>query len=144
MDCKANIVDFTKSISKKYRPEIPKIISHYNFSLTSAVSLEEQRSLIDLGLCRTPDDEEKLLHSLFEKNDVSENIKYLRTGINGLFDIWGTKYSMMLTMTVGYGPISTVSYGTEQFYLTNTFYVKRAECYAEVIRKLKENNEDLA
>ncbi|KAI7905685.1 uncharacterized protein BX663DRAFT_484161 [Cokeromyces recurvatus] len=114
-DCKENIIDFTKPISRMYKSVIPMIISHYNFSLTSAVTLEERRILIDLGLCHTLDDEEKLLRSLFENNNVSENIKHLRTAINGLFDIWRSKRLN-----------------------------DRAECCSAVIKKLKETNKDLA
>ena len=66
-DCKDKIVDFTKPIAKRFKPAIPKIVEHYNFSLASAITLEERRILIDLSLCRIIDDEEKLFGSLFQK-----------------------------------------------------------------------------
>jgi hypothetical protein len=67
---------------------MPKIIEHYRFHLESAITLDEQQILIDLSSCRNSGDEEELLGSLFKTSDVSENIKYTRTAINGLFDLW--------------------------------------------------------
>ncbi|EIE89934.1 hypothetical protein G6F47_001311 [Rhizopus delemar] len=130
--------------SKNFKPAIPKIMNHYNFSLASAITLEERRILIDLSLCRTIKDEEKLLSSLFQKNNVSENIKYLRAAINGLFDIWRSK---RLNDTNNEGWLRSNLYSfiwDRAFLFDETFYVKRAECYSAVFRKLKDNNEDIA
>lgn len=143
-DCKDSVVDFTKPISRKFRPAIPKIVEHYKFDLESAITLEERRVLIDLSLCRNSHDEEKFLSSLFKTSNVSENIKYIRTVINGLFDVWR---SARLTKTNDEEWLRSNLYSflwDRAFLFDNTFYVKRAECYSAVIKKLKENNKDLA
>ncbi|KAI8049308.1 hypothetical protein BDF21DRAFT_351352 [Thamnidium elegans] len=107
-DCKNNAVDFTKPISKKFRPAIPKIVEHYILYLESAIILEERRVLIDLSLC-----------------NVSENIKYIRTVINGLFDIWR---STRLTKTNDEGWLRSNVYSfiwDRAFLFDDTFYIKR-------------------
>ncbi|GAA5800663.1 hypothetical protein HPULCUR_006099 [Helicostylum pulchrum] len=143
-DCKNGVLDFTKPISKKFKSAIPLIISYCKFNLTAAITLEERRILIDLNLCCTGEDEEKLLNSLFKKSNLSENIKYLRTAINGLFDIWQSK---RLNDSNDEGWLRSNLYSfiwDRAFLFDDTFYVKRAECYSAVIRKLKENNEEVA
>jgi hypothetical protein len=105
--------------------------------------LEERRILLDLALCRNSDDEGELLSSIFKTSDVSENIKYLRTAINGLFDIWR---SGRLNHNNDEGWLRSNLYSfiwDRAFLFDQTFYVKIAECYSAVIKKLKENNEDI-
>lgn len=95
-------------------------------------------------MCRNSDDEEKFLSSLFKTSNVSENIKYIRTAINGLFDVWRSE---RLTKTNDEGWLRSNLYSflwDRAFLFDNTFYVKRAECYSAVIKKLKENNKNLA
>lgn len=143
-DCKDNVVDFTKPISKKIRPVISKIVEHYKFHLESAIILEERRILIDLSLYRNSDDEEEFLSSLFKTSNVSENIKNIRTTINGLFDVWRSE---RLTKTNDEGWLRSNLYSflwDQAFIFDDIFYVKRTECYSAVIKKLKENNKDLA
>ena len=72
------------------------------------------------------------------------NINYQRTAINGLLAIWRSK-RLNDANDEGWLWLNLYSFIWDRAFLfDNTFYVKRAECYSVVIRKLKENNEDLA
>jgi hypothetical protein len=126
-DCKDNILDFTKPISKRFKKVIPGIITHYKFSLESAITLQERRVLVDLSLCSDESGQEKLLRVLFETNSMTENMKYLRTAINGMFDLWRSK---QLNDTYDEGWLRSNLYSfvwDRAFLFDETFYVKRAE-----------------
>ncbi|KAI9266620.1 hypothetical protein BDA99DRAFT_558678 [Phascolomyces articulosus] len=74
------VVDFTKSITRRFQ-----------LKLQSAIILEERRVLMDLSVCKSVSDDQ-LLQELFQaKTDTTENIKYLHSAINGLFDAWRSK-----------------------------------------------------
>lgn len=49
-DCKKGVVNFTKPISKKFKPVVPVIARYDQFGLKSAITLEERRVLIDMTL----------------------------------------------------------------------------------------------
>ncbi|KAI8138754.1 hypothetical protein BJV82DRAFT_629506 [Fennellomyces sp. T-0311] len=138
--CRNGVIDFTKSITARFRPALPKITKHYKFLLEAAVTLEERRVLMNLSRCKTLGDEEQLIQSLFSNSSQSENVKYLRTAINCLFDIWRSK---RLEARNDEGWLRSNVYSNiwdRAFLFDDYFYVKRAECYSAVIKKLKEQD----
>ncbi|CEJ02189.1 hypothetical protein RMCBS344292_16202 [Rhizopus microsporus] len=143
--CKNNVVDFTKSIPRTFRKAVPGIVTHYKFYLESAITLLERRILVDLSLCKDENEQEKLLNTLFtQTNSITENIKYLRVAINGLFDLWRSK---RLNDSNDEGWLRSNFYSfiwDRAFLFDETFFVKRAECYSAVIKKLQGQNEDIA
>ncbi|KAG1408602.1 hypothetical protein G6F58_009468 [Rhizopus delemar] len=143
--CKNNVVDFTKPIPRAFRKAVPGIVTHYKFYLESAITLPERRILVDLSLCKDENEQEKLLNILFtQTNSMTENIKYLRVAINGLFDLWRSK---RLNDSNDEGWLRSNFYSfiwDRAFLFDETFFVKRAECYSAVIKKLQGQNEDIA
>ncbi|KAG1322993.1 hypothetical protein G6F62_009920 [Rhizopus arrhizus] len=143
--CKNNVVDFTKPIPRTFRKAVPGIVTHYKFYLESAITLLERRILVDLSLCKDENEQEKLLNILFtQTNSMTENIKYLRVAINGLFDLWRSK---RLNDSNNEGWLRSNFYSfiwDRAFLFDETFFVKRAECYSAVIKKLQGQNEDIA
>ncbi|KAG1144100.1 hypothetical protein G6F37_001511 [Rhizopus arrhizus] len=75
---------------------------------------------------------------------LTHSVKYLRVVINGLFDLWRSK---RLNDSNDEGWLRSNFYSfiwDRAFLFDETFFVKRAECYSAVIKKLQGQNEDIA
>ncbi|ORX57621.1 hypothetical protein DM01DRAFT_1362249 [Hesseltinella vesiculosa] len=129
------MLDFSKSrLPKRFKHYIDRINKTFKIDLDIIVTREERRVLVEFAKCRTQEDIELLLSGMFNGNQVSSGIRYLRMAISGLNDLWETGD---LDQAEGWMRENVYTLLFDRLFLLNKhFKTMRGECYSAVIKEL--------
>ncbi|KAG2217506.1 hypothetical protein INT45_001793 [Circinella minor] len=138
------VLDLTKTkLPNRYQKVLPAIKKHYRMGLTATATLEERRVLKAFAACKSSSDIEELLGKLYTGSSVNNNLRYLRTAISSLNDLWLSKE--LLDKNEGWMRQNLYSTIFDRLFLFHPHFItKRSECYSAVVEELRVDDESVA
>lgn len=136
------VLDMSVSrIPYRFRGGVKDISAYFSIPLKPMVTLDEWRALLDFAKCKSGDDVDDLLAEMFAKRNITGNLAYIRSAIDGLQALWKSN-RLRSSNDEGWFRQNVYSYIWDRLFLHNDiFYTKRAECLSAVIKELQESEE---